>query len=198
MVDQSKLDSVARETRLYNIIDMGLTFSAMIRLFQKGSKERLHERILVEGRNVFEAKSEEQFMDIHSRFCDWGIEEILLAEKKRGGRVVKEATEATYGQIAKTFDVTMKVVIYYSHFPSCEKSRELSKWLNAAVDTKMMTMLKKDYQKDLQSWPATVQEVDKTAYKAIQRIVRRFIKDKHNNSIMPVQFDDIYWKTLNR
>ncbi|MDH5779054.1 MAG: hypothetical protein OEZ29_00480 [Candidatus Bathyarchaeota archaeon] len=198
MVDQSKLDSLARETRLYNIIDMGLTFSAMIRLFQKGSKERLHERILVEGRNVFEAKSEEQFMDIHSRFCDWGIEEILLAEKKRSGRVVKEATEASYGQIAKTFDVAMKVVIYYSHFPSCEKSRELSKWLNAAVDTKMMTMLKKHYPKDLQSWPATVQEVDKTAYKAIQRIVRKFIKDKHNNSIMPVQFDDIYWKALNR
>jgi len=197
MKDQSELNE-PEEIRLYNIIDMGLTFSAMIRLFEKGSKKRLHKQILAETRNVFKAKSEESFKNIHSKFCDWGVKNILLAEKKRNGRIIKKATPASYGQVAKTFDVTLKVTIYYSHLPDCEKSREISKWLNAAVDTKMMAMLKRDYPKDIQPWPTTVEQVNKNNYMAIQKIVRKFIREKHNNKIMPVQFDDIYWKALNR
>ena len=37
MKEQSEL----KEIRFHNIIDMGLTFSAMIRLFEKGSKYTL-------------------------------------------------------------------------------------------------------------------------------------------------------------
>jgi hypothetical protein len=197
MKDQSKLHD-PEEIRLHNIIDMGLTFSAMIRLFNKGSKEILREKILAEARNVFEAKSEKDFINIHSNFCDWGIKNISLAEKKRNGRIIKKATPASYGQIAKTFDVVLKVAVYYSHLPNCEKSQEISGWLNAAVDTKMMAMLKKEYPKNIQLWPATVEQVDSTTYMATQRIVRKFISEKHKGSIMPVQFDDIYWKVLNR
>ena len=35
-----------REIRLHNIIDMGLTFSAMIRLFRKDTKGKLRECVL--------------------------------------------------------------------------------------------------------------------------------------------------------
>ena len=197
MKDQSKLNN-PEEIRLHNIIDMGLTFSAMIRLFNKGSKETLRKKMLDKARNIFETKSEEHFINIHSNFCDWGIKNISLAEKKRDGRIIKNATPASYGQIAKTFDVVLKVAVYYSHLPSCEKSQEISGWLNAAVDTKMMAMLRKEYPNDVHPWPTTVEQVDSTTYMTIQRIVRKFISDKHKGSIMPVQFDDIYWRELNR
>jgi len=197
MKDQSKLND-PEEIRLHNIVDMGLTFSAMIRLFNKGSKKILREKILAEARNVFEAKSEKHFIDVHSNFCDWGIKNIILAERKRNGRIMKEATPASYGQIAKTFDVAIKVAVYYSHLPNCEKSQEISEWLNAAVDTKMLAMLKKDYPKDIQPWPTTVEQVDSAKYMTIQRTVRKVIREKHKGSIMPIQFDDIYWKELNR
>lgn len=197
MKGQFKLND-AEEIRLHNIIDMGLTFSAMIRLFKKGSKEILRENILAEARNVFEAKSEEHFIDIHSNFCDWGIKNIFLAEKKRNGRIIKKTAPASYGQIAKTFDVALKVAVYYSHLPNCEKSQEISGWLNSAVDTKMMAMLKKEYPEDIQLWPTTVEQIDSTTYMAIQKIVHKFIGEKHKGGIIPVQFDDIYWKELNR
>ncbi len=175
--------------KLHNIVDMGLTFSAMIRLFKKGSKKKFRGKILDEVENVFEAKSERDYNVIHSNFCDWGVKNVSLAKK---------ATKASYGQIAKTLDVVLKVTVYYSHLPNCEKSQEISKWLNAAVDTKMMSMLSDFYPKDFRLWPTTVEQVDKTAYLKIQGVVRRFIKERHNNSVIAVQFDDFYWKKLNR
>lgn len=184
-MSKSELEKI----KLHNIVDMGLTFSAMIRLFEKGSKKKFRRRILDEVKNVFEAESEKDYSVIHSNFCNWGVKNISLAKK---------ATTASYGQIAKTLDVVLKVTVYYSHLPNCEKSREISKWLNAAVDTKMMSMLRDFYPKDIKLWPKTVEQVDKTTYLKIQGIVREFIRERHNNSIMPVQFDDFYWKKLNR
>jgi len=187
------LNKRVREFRFKNIIDMGIDFSAMIRVFEKGSKKKLHGRILSEVRNVFGAKSEGDFRDIHSNFCDWGQKEIGLAKK---------AEPARYGQIAKTFDVTLKVVIYYSELPDSRKSTEISEWLNAAVDTKMMNMLEhvlnRKYSATIQPWPKTVGQVDEKAYLTLQKIVRKFIAEVHNNGIKPVQFDDIYWRLLNR
>jgi hypothetical protein len=186
------------QIRLYNVIDMALTFSAMIRLFNKGTKDKLRDRIALRSKDVFHAQEKEEFINIHSNFCRWGIENICLAEKKRNGQVIKPAAPASYGQIAKTFDVTLKVVIYYSHLPDCERSQKIAKWLNAAIDTKMMAMIREYYGKDLSCWPTTIEQVDQTTYKTLQAIVRRFIKEKHNNEILPVQFDDIYWNLLNR
>lgn len=198
MNSQSELIDLAHKARLHNIIDMGLTFSGMIRLFKKGSKKKLQRQILIQAGNVFKAKSQKQFLTIHSNFCDWGTKEIALAERKRRGRIIKESSPASYGQIAKTFDITMKVAVYYSHLPNYEKSQELSKWLNAGVDTKMMAMLKKRYPKAIEPWPTTIEQVDKSTYVTIQGVVHKFIKEEHNNAILPVQFDDIYWKELNR
>ncbi len=129
----------------------------------------------------------------------WGVRQIILAERKnKRGQVVKKAGPASYGQIAKTFDVVLKVAVYYCHLPNCEKSQQISGWLNAAVDTRMMGMLKKYYLEDIASWPATIEQVDNSTYMSIQEIVRKFIAERHNGNIIPVQFDDIYWRALNR
>jgi hypothetical protein len=122
---------------------------------------------------------------------------MVLAEKKRNGRVIKKSKLASYGQVAKTLDVTLKVMVYYCHLPDCETSKRLAKWLHAAVDTKMMSILADEYPKEIQPWPARIEEVDKARYLAIQEIVRKFIRKKHNGKLSPVEFDDMYWYKLN-
>lgn len=185
--------------RLHNIIDMGLTFSAMIRLFEKGSKQTLRREMVSQVRNIFNASSRNEFTRIHMEFCDWGTRNIRQAERERKGKVItKKGSPARYGQIAKTLDVVLKVAVYYSHLPGCRRSRKITEWLNAAVDTKMMAFLRKHYPKDIKPWPKTVKQVDKHRYKEIQKVVRRFIKEKYSNRILPVHFDDIYWRELNR
>ena len=183
----------------YNIIDMGLGFSAMIRNFIAGTKAELHKKITEDIDKIFIASNKEDFNAIHTAFCKWGVGNIMLAERKdKKGNVIKKSSPASYGQIAKTLDVVMKVSIYYSHLPDCVTSKKLRPLLNAAVDNRMMRMLKKDYKSEMPIWPKTVEEVDEGKYNKLQDIVCQFIKDKHKDQIMPVQFDDIYWKQLNR
>lgn len=184
--------------RLWNVIDMGLGFSAMMRLFGKGSKRKLRDRVLSEVDTVFDVESEKQFNEIHANFCNWGTDNIMLAERRNGKRIVKKAGPASYGQIAKTLDVVLKVAVYYCHLPNCEKSHLISGWLNAAVDTKMMALLRRYCPEAIRPWPATIEQVDRSAYAAIQETVRKFITEKHSGNITPVQFDDIYWDALNR
>jgi len=183
------LEAMAR-IRLENIVDVGLTASAMIRLFKQGTKEKkLRGHTIKAVKEAFEVKSELEFQKIHSNFCKWGTREITLSKKSK---------HASYGQIAKTLDVVLKVAIYYCHLPECKKSKELSQWLNAAVDTKMMVMLSKCFPKAMKPWPHTIEEVDRQRYDKIQKIVREFVHIKHQDTITPVQFDDYYWRELNR
>jgi hypothetical protein len=186
------------EIKLQNIVDMGLTFSAMIRLYEKGTKQTLHNIILEELPNISKATSKEAFEIIHSNLCKWGIKNLTLAEKARAGKVIKKKGPAGYGQIAKTLDVVLKVVIHYCHHPIPEKSNELSQWLHAAVDTKMMGFLKGRYSDYFLNWPTSVEDVNEKTYLKLQRLVNKFIKDEHDGNIIPVQFDDIYWNILNR
>ena len=198
MEDILKLND-ARVAKLHNIIDMGLGFSAMMRLYDTGSKAKFRTRILTEVEKIFHAECKEDLQAIHSDFCHWGENNITLAEKKRkDGRIIQEAGPASYGQIAKTLDVVLSVAIYYCHLPNCEKSRQISGWLNAAVDTKMMAYLKRHYPKAITPWPTTIKQVNNSTYIRIQDTVSKFINDKHDNSITPAQFDDIYWEALNR
>jgi hypothetical protein len=189
----------ADTARLHNIIDMGLSFSAMIRLFDKGSKSILRDKIINIAHKVLAAESQEQFNDAHAEFCNWGIYNIKLAEKKKDGRITRQGGVPSYGQIAKTFNVVLKVVVYYCHFPDYERAIVVSRWLHAAVDTKMMAFLKEYYPADLVPWPATIQQVmTYSDYMAIQQVVNKFIAEKLESQIMPVQFDDIYWQAFNR
>ena len=55
----------------------------------------------------------------------------------------------------------------------------------------------KNYPNDIKLWPTTVEEVDRSAYLAMQNAVKKFIREKRGGDIVPVQFDDIYWTELN-
>lgn len=188
MKNQLKLNE-PKKAKLHSIVDVGLDFSAMIRLFEKGSKRKLHREMLNRIEEMFDAKSEGEFKRSHSKFCKWGEKEISLARKTK---------PPSYGQIAKTLDVVLKVAVYYCHLPDCVKYLQISKWLNAAVDTKMMNFLRERYPEQIKPWPKTIAQVHNSDYMKIQEIVRKFINTEHNGRITPVQFDDMYWEALNR
>ena len=180
------------DAKLRFVVEIGLASSAMMRLFERDSSKILKDKILAKPR-AFEAESEDQYKSIHKSICDWGTKNIKLA---------KGHDYASYGQIAKTLDVAMKVIVYDCHYPDCQKYELTSKWLNAAVDTSMMACLKRTYPEHIEKWPTTLKEVHESAYASIQTLVRKFINEdideKHRGEITPVQFDDMYWEALNR
>jgi hypothetical protein len=188
------------DVRFRNIIGMGLDFSSMIRLFKRGSETKLWEKIVEDcGPRIFKAKSKEEFNEIHEEFCRWGSGNIALAQKRtRNGRIIKKGA-ATYGQIAKTFNVALKVAVYYCHLPDCQRSAEIVEWLHAGVDTRMMAMLKKrlkgKHPEYFEDWPEAVKDVNsEKKYLELQEVVRIFIREKHDEKLrLPVQFDDVYW-----
>jgi hypothetical protein len=75
----------ADTAKLHNIVDMGLSFSAMIRLFDKGSKRILRDKIINEVQKVVSVESQKQFDEAHTNFCTWGI----LRWSPKFGQVVK-------------------------------------------------------------------------------------------------------------
>ena len=79
------------DIRLSNIVDMGLTFSAMIRLYKKGSKTTLHQKIVRILPEIAKADSFEHFQETHTKFCAWGMNRLSLAEKKRQGKIIKHS-----------------------------------------------------------------------------------------------------------
>ena len=98
----------------------------------------------------------------------------------------------------QTLDVTLKVAIYYSYLPDFQKCERILNWLNAGVDTRMMAMLRKKYPEAIEAWPKKVEDVNKAKYLTIQETVLKFIREKHEGKLLPVQFDDVYWYKLNQ
>jgi len=186
------------EAKPLNIVDMALSFSAMMRLFQQGSKEIIHKQIMEYLPRFINSKSEDEFKAVHHDFCLWGTTAIYTAEKEQKDGSIKNSEPASYGQIAKTLDVVLHVLIHYAQHPNTETAKALSKWLNTAMDTKMMAFLSGCYPDALKPWPKTIEQVKKEDYVAIQKTVRLFIQEEHLGKIRPVDVDDVYWAVLNR
>jgi hypothetical protein len=178
----------ASEIKIKMVIDMAITFSAMIRVFEKGSKQKIAQKLenslglltAVEGKDVFEK--------VHSEFCKWFIKNISTRKKSQS---------ASYGQAAKVFNVVGKVYVYYCNLPDCESAAKLLPLLHAALDNEMMKNLKKEYPKE-NIKVKTIQAVNKPEYYALQKLVAKHIEDEFNNLIHPVQYEDIMWYRFNR
>jgi hypothetical protein len=180
-----------------NIIDMAITFTAMMRVFQKGSKSKITskiEEIFSKFDRITEGK---QYQDIHDSFCGWFTEHIFTAEKTfKNKRGTKPSKNTSYGQAAKIFDIVVKVYVYYCRLPSPEVAERLLPFLNGAVDTPIMKHLKSKFKEPPIS-ATTIEEVDKKTYKMLQSFITIDIRENRNN-IHPVQYDDIKWYELNR
>lgn len=180
-----------------NVIDMAIAFTAMSRVFEKGSKQKIAEKLESTLGLLAGVDGKDKFEKIHLEFCKWFIENIRTAHKVLKNKRIKKSHPASYGQAGKVFNVILKVCVYYCHYPDYQSSRKLIPLLHAAVDTKMMKYLKAKYQQeDIKA--ESIEAVTKAEYVTIQKMVNMDIEDKFENQIFPVHWDDMMWYRLNR
>ena len=71
---------IAEEIQKKSVIDMALTFTAMIRLFEKGSKSKISKKLYDEFQTINEIKKSDDFYAFHDRFCKWFTNNIKIAQ----------------------------------------------------------------------------------------------------------------------
>lgn len=188
---------IASEIKQKNVIDMSLTFSAMIRLFEKGSKRKITAKLYSELKKIEKIQTKNDFYVFHDNFCGWFTASIKTAAKKRDGRIIKKSGLAAYGQAAKLLDVVMKVYVYYANLPDVDTAERICPFLNTSIDNPLLKHFKKSF--PIENLLAkTVEQIDQETYKKIQRLIKEEIKEHYSGSILPTQYDDIMWNQLNR
>jgi len=178
------------EARLFkgkNIIDMALTFTTMLRLFESDSKQKIAEQLENSLSQLPSISSKEQFEKLHADFCSWFVANIKTAKKRES---------ASYGHAAKVFDVVAKVYVYYCRLPSCEAAAVLLPFLHGAIDTPIMKNLTKYL--DLNTNLETIGSVGETEYHTLQSFILKHIQEYFESQILPAQYDDIMWYHFNR
>jgi len=66
-------------------------------------------------------------------------------------------------------------------------------WLNSAIDTPLLKDLKRRY--DF-SGASTLADIDREKYEELQKLIK--VDMKRYGDILPVEYDDIRWRELNR
>jgi hypothetical protein len=187
----------ASEIKQKNVIDMGLTFSAMIRLFKKGSKQKIAEKLFVEFQKLNKIKTVSEFKCFHNHFCEWFTNNIKTAQRERNNIVIKETRNALYGHAAKLIDVVLKVYVYYSSLPDRHTTGTILPFINTAIDNPILNHLKQSFPKEV-ILSNTVEQIDQITYDKLQKLIKLDIAINFNNDILPTQYDDIMWNRLNR
>jgi len=177
---------------------MAFAFSAMTRVFEKKSTEKIVTRLDLTLSQITSLKNVRDYQNLHDDFCQWFAKSVRTAERNKKDRTVKYSTSASYGQGAKVLDVALKVLVYYCQLPDPETAKRTIKWLNAAIDTKMMRHLKSIPNAEAPSIIATsIEDVTERTYHRLQELVRDDIEHNFQSSILPVEWDDIIWRKLN-
>jgi hypothetical protein len=183
--------------RKKNIIDIALSFSAMNRLFEQGTKKRIAGQLECSFVLLTGVEGKQDFEKIHSSFCQWFVQNVITAEKVLKNKKIKKSRAASYGQAAKVFDVALKVYVYYCNLPDYESAAKLIPLLHSAVDTQMMKNLQRKYP-NANMKAKTIEGVGREDYAVLQNMVKQHIEDEFDKAILPVHYDDIMWHRLNR
>ncbi|MBN2058919.1 MAG: hypothetical protein JW882_00765 [Deltaproteobacteria bacterium] len=177
-----------------NIIDMAVTFSAMMPLFQERSADLIKEKLadLFEGLDRID--SDEDFRKIHTGFCKWFVKVIRLA---------KTEEPSSYGHAAKVIDLALKVYIYYCKMPSPAKAESLIPRLNGVIDTPILRYLFKKLENIsreafIPHYLWTIKMIENKDYDLLQKVIRQDLRDSFDDNIFPVQYDDIMGRRLDR
>jgi len=185
---------LAKKAKYQNIIDMAVGFTAMLPLFQERSADLIKEKLAGLFEGLDRISSDQDFSKMHRDFCRWFVKTI---------RLTKAAEPPSYGHAAKVVDLTLKVYVYYCRMPSPAKAESLIPRLNGTIDTPILRYLFKKLE-DIygKSYPPhylwTIKMITKEDYDLLQKVIRQDIKDAFDDSIAPVQYDDIMWRRLNR
>lgn len=172
----------AQKSRIENIAYMGVRYSAMTRVFRKGSKESIVHKVEAAYRRLEDVENEEEYRRVHRSFCRWFASNIRTAKGRR---------KASYGQAAKTLDVAMKVFVYYCGLPRGNSSK-IVRWLNCAIDTKILRNLKRRFSdlSDIRAYfPRGIGNEE--TYTRLQAAVWKDIESKYSGAILPVEYDDM-------
>ena len=188
---------IASEIKQKNVVDMGLTFTAMIRLFEKGSKPIIGKKLYEEFQKLKEIRTEEEFKIFHNDFYIWFTKNIKTAQKERDNRIIKKTGYALYGHAAKLIDVVLKVYVYYSSLPDSETAVVVLPFMNTAIDNPILNHLKSTFPNEIIQ-AKTVEQIDQKSYDELQYLIKTEIIKEFNNDIIPTQYDDIMWHRLNR
>ncbi len=187
----------AAEIKRKNVIDMALTFTAMIRLFEKGSKPKIAGKLYEEFQGLERITNIAEFQAFHRGFCDWFTNNIKTAQKERNNIIIKKSGYALYGHAAKLLDVSLKVYVSYSSLPNMYTAEKILPFLNTAIDNPLLDHLKNSFPNENVT-AKTVEQIDEREYEILQKLIRSDIKTNFNNDILPTQYDDIMWNRLNR
>jgi hypothetical protein len=180
-----------------NIIDMALTFTAMMRLFEKDSKPRIAKKLSEIFGNLDTITSQKQYKSTHHEFCLWFARSIQTAEKTFKNGRTKPKQLASYGQAAKVIDISIKVFVYYCEQPNPITAGNLIPFLNGAIDNPILAYLKTKYP-NIKITSSTIEQIDEGAYGDLQKLIALDVLKSFNNEVYPVQYDDILWNMLNR
>jgi hypothetical protein len=83
--------------------------------------------------------------------------------------------------------------------PDPKTAERITQWLNSAIDTKMMRYLKATPSAKAALVRATaVEQVDEGTYVVLQGLVSHDINRRFAGAILPVEWDDIIWRELNK
>jgi hypothetical protein len=185
---------LAREAKKQNIIDMAVGFTAMIPLFQGRSADLLKEKLADLFEGLDRISSDQDFSKMHRGFCQWFVKTIRLA---------KTDEPSSYGHAAKVLDLALKIYVYYCKMPSAAKVESLMPRLNGVIDTPILRQLFKKLE-DIyrKSYPPhylwTIKMIDEENYDLLQKVIRQDIRDSFGDNILPVQYDEIMGRRLNR
>ena len=190
---------IAERAKNKNILDMALTFTAMMRNFSAGSKKRIAEQLENNIGRLHEIMSAEDYERLHSDFCAWFCREIRTAEKTSHSTrtVIKPSQPASFGQAAKVLDIALKVYVFYCGQPSPDVASRIHPFLHAAVDGPIMHHLKRKY-REAPIQATTIEQIDERAYQLLQTLATSDTRDSFYNNVSLVQYDDIMWQRLNR
>ncbi len=178
----------ADNAKLYGILAIAVSATGMTRVFEKGSTQRIRDKLALCIDGFLNARNEEKFRNNHNEFCEWFVREIKTTAKKL----------ASWGQAAKVIDIVLKVCVYYCNLPSVNDSLRIVPWLNAAVDTQRLKALKEKYPGLVMPDVNAVQDIDREVYQKLQDKMREEIKlPPFSGEIWPVQYDDIKWREEN-
>jgi len=188
---------LADDAKRNNILDMGLTFTSMMRVFAQGSKKKIARQLLTTTSDLSAVTSADDFEKLHKTFCSWFCQEIHTAERQLRNEKTKISKPASYGQAAKVLDIVLKVYIFYCSMPSPDMASRTSQFLHGAVDTRTIKYLKHKYP-GITIIASSIAQVDEQTYRTLQSMVSQDIRDRFHGDLLPVQYDDIIWQELNR
>lgn len=178
-----------------NIIEMALVYTAMIRIFSKGSKAKIEAKLEELFSHLVDVTNRDEYESFHRAFCEWFTREVPTAEKNLSNGGVQPSQHSSYGQAAKVLDIAIKVYVYYCGEPTQEIAQRVVPLLHGAIDTPILMHLKKRTGAISITSATTIKGIDSRVYQDLQS---RILSESHSASLHPVQFEDVLWRQLNR